>query len=119
MFHLNCIILFEILLKIILQLHHFMGFWIKCGFYLGTLNITDLTSPKAITIRRDGFPDLAGIFCYQCLPPSLVVDEGKAYACTNSPDSPLGQTIECTYNYNEHGDPIPIRACYFGITGKL
>ena len=80
----------------------------------------DIASHENVTIRRDGFPELVGLFCYQCLPPSLLLSNFTEYGCTNDPDRALRQrqTIECTYDYDYKGDPVPIRGCYVGKTCK-
>ena len=62
---------------------------------------------------------MVGLFCYQCLPPSLLLPEFEEKGCTNDPESTdYGHTIECTYDYDYKGDPVPIRGCYVGRTSK-
>ena len=81
---------------------------------------TNFILPGTETRRRDGFPDMVGYFCYQCLPPSLVEDEFREnFSCTVNGDSKfIGRAVECAYEYDEQGQPVPIRGCYYGITSK-
>ena len=82
----------------------------------------DSTTIEPPTAPVDGFPNIVGYYCYQCLPPSLV--KNKTLACTlDKTNDFTGYIAECKYQLNgknkSTANPKPVRGCYFGITSKF
>ena len=82
----------------------------------------DSTTAQPATAPIDGFPNIVGYYCYQCLPPSLV--KNKTLACTlDKTNDFTGYIAECKYQLNGKNKPTanpkPVRGCYYGITSKF